>query len=587
MVSDDGPGESPFVGCVEGTPDGDGEVRVSGLFDPERSARCASHLLPGSVVEVGGQEPRLLAEPGSALAQIYELLAAHGLDPVPTPEVMDDVTRVLAAPGLDDGVTDRTDVPFVTIDNEGSRDLDQALHIAPLAGGYRVCYALADAFYYVRPDTPLFEEALARGSSFYVPGVTVPMLPVALSEGLVSLNPRVDRRAMVFVMDLEPDGRIRQTRVARWRVRSRAKLTYDGVQTFLDDSVGSALGNRSFTQSLRLLREVGRARLRLARRRGVIEYDRGEPEISASPRAGTGFRVRARHRLEVERWNAQISLLCNMEGARLLDRLGRLDAEVQAVFRVHLPPLAERLKELETVITDVVRRHQLGASWSWERGQDLATYLAHLPRDRRWWRIRAAIDRQVRYANRASAFTDVAAPHHALAVDRYARFSSPMREIVGIFTHKELLEGLGSEPPRDREADEELRRQVISSGNRAKQLQRQLDKEVSLLAIGQLLRADLDRPAARRPSRLGTVVGLRASRLYVALDAFPIDLKVYARDLAARHGCAYHRRGAALEPEAGGAAAPAFRVGDAVRLVTRDYDPARRRFSFDVEVGER
>src|SRR5215212_373325 len=114
------------------------------------------------------------------------------------PEVEAEVDGFLAAPGLDDpALADRTALAFVTIDGPGTRDLDQAVHVEDTGAGFHLRYAIADASYYVRPGTALFEEALARGASFYLPGASVPMLPRALSEGLISLGPDVVRRALI------------------------------------------------------------------------------------------------------------------------------------------------------------------------------------------------------------------------------------------------------------------------------------------------------------------------------------------------------------------------------------------------------
>jgi len=151
--------------------------------------------------------------------------------------VHEEVSRWQAQPNIDDPtLTDWTTLPFVTIDNPDSRDLDQALFIESQPSGYRCRYALADAYHYVQPGTALFQEALERGSSYYLPGRSIPMLPVALSEDLVSLNADVERRAIVFDMTLTEDGACTNTEIVRARIKSHAKLSYEGVQRWFDDT---------------------------------------------------------------------------------------------------------------------------------------------------------------------------------------------------------------------------------------------------------------------------------------------------------------------------------------------------------------
>ena len=137
----------------------------------------------------------IVAERGSALEKMYRVAAEHALDPVFPPAVESEVEELLKDPGISDPeLVDLTALPFVTIDGPGTRDLDQAVHIAKDGDGWMVRYALADPSWCVRPGTALFDEALRRGATYYLPGLAIPMLPRALSEGIVSLNQRADRR---------------------------------------------------------------------------------------------------------------------------------------------------------------------------------------------------------------------------------------------------------------------------------------------------------------------------------------------------------------------------------------------------------
>ena len=118
--------------------------------------------------------------------QIEDLFEAQGVRRGFSTAVMSEVAAFQRASGIDDPtLVDLTALPFVTIDHDDSRDLDQALYIARRGAGYAVYYALADGAYYVRPGSALFTEALARGASFYLPEICEPMLPRALSEDLV------------------------------------------------------------------------------------------------------------------------------------------------------------------------------------------------------------------------------------------------------------------------------------------------------------------------------------------------------------------------------------------------------------------
>ena len=497
-----------------------------------------------------------------------------------------EVAAWIAAPGLDDDLRDDTAVPYVTIDNVGSRDLDQALHAAIEGDGFVLRYALADASYYTRPGSALWRRSLAMGSSYYLPGFAIPMLPEALSEGIVSLNPAVPRRAVVFTLRVDAAGMCLEASVHRARIVSRAKLSYEGVQRWFDaGQTGDARCDAPEVRaSLVAFACLGKARIAEAAARGVFPLHRFEAEVDLDPADPRRLRAITRERHDVERWNEQVSLLCNMEGAKLLQSLGRDDEDVQAVYRVHLPPLRDRLADLEEVLGALAERRGLASRWRWRQGRDdLAAWLEGLPRDEATGRLAQAVQRQVRYTYRASEFQARSGPHHALGVDGYARMSAPMREVVGIFSHKELLEALKLVAPRPRAEDLATREAVIATANEARRRQGEIDKAVDLMVLDQLLGDDLAQEPTERPWRAGTVVGIRPTRVYVALDGCAVDLKVYSVDLERMYGTSYREdRQVAMLPVVMDGGAPMFVMGDLVEAQVRHWDAGRARFVIDL-----
>src|SRR3954465_14961607 len=125
--------------------------------------------------------------------------------------------------------SERLDVPFVTIDPPGSRDLDQALHIERAGDGHRVRYAIADVGAFVHPADPVDQAAHARGVTVYAPDRKVPLHPPVLSEGAASLLPGQWRPGVVWTLDLDAAGELSAVTVARATVRSVAQHTYADV----------------------------------------------------------------------------------------------------------------------------------------------------------------------------------------------------------------------------------------------------------------------------------------------------------------------------------------------------------------------
>ncbi|SDB80072.1 RNB domain-containing protein [Raineyella antarctica] len=226
---------------------------------------------------------------------------------------------------------DRTDIPLVTIDPPGARDLDQALHIARDGAGYLVTYAIADVAAFVRPGDPVDLEAHRRGQTFYAPHRRFPLHPPVLSEGAASLLAGQTRPSLLWQIRLDADGATLDRTVVRALVRSRAQLTYDEVQMELDTDRAD--------DSLDLLRDVGLLREEREIARGGVSLNIPEQEIEV--RAPGKWRLRFRDPVRVEDWNAQVSLLTGMSAAGIMleHNIGILrtlpPAEESALAKLH------------------------------------------------------------------------------------------------------------------------------------------------------------------------------------------------------------------------------------------------------------
>jgi exoribonuclease R len=253
--------------------------------------------------------------------------------------VLAEADRAVTALELPD--EDATDIPFVTVDPAGSRDLDQAVHIAPSGDGYLVSYAIADVASFVRPGGVIDDEAQRRGETYYFPDRRVPLHPPSLSEDAASLLPDQLRPAVLWRIGLDADGEVTSIDVQRARVRSRAQLDYVGLQQQL--AAGTA------PDAVALLEAVGTRRLRLARHRHAINLDL--PEQVVEPDDAGGWTLALRAPLPVESWNAEISLLTGMCAARLM-----LDSGV-GVLRTVPDPTPGAVATLRRAA------HALGIAW--------------------------------------------------------------------------------------------------------------------------------------------------------------------------------------------------------------------------------
>lgn len=223
------------------------------------------------------------------------------------PEVLAAAESAASRAAADDERTDRTEVPFVTLDPESSTDLDQAMHLERTDGGFRVLYAIADVPWFVDLDGPIDHEARRRGETLYLPDRRIPLHPEVLSEGVGSLLPDQTTPAFVWVLELDEAGEVREIGLERALVRSVEKLAYDAVQEDLDRGEGHPM--------MLLLEEIGGLRTVLEAQRGGASLNVPEQEVVAE---NGQVRLQWRRPNAIEDANAQISLMTGMAAAQLM-----------------------------------------------------------------------------------------------------------------------------------------------------------------------------------------------------------------------------------------------------------------------------
>jgi exoribonuclease R len=361
-----------------------------------------------------------LAPSTAELIAGFETIRAEHQIPDSFPAEVDKAARSTRMPATTASFrrTDRTDLPLVTIDPEGSRDLDQALHIVARGRSYRVWYAIADVAAFVPAGDAVDEEAWHRGVTFYCPDRRAPLHPPVLGESRASLLAGRVRPALLWRIDLDQHGMPSGSRLQRTMVRSRRAWSYTGAQAALDG------GNPP--PVLDLLRTVGRLRQAAEVARGGVDLNL--PEQAVVTRDGA-YELAYRAPLPVEGWNAQISLLAGIEAARIM-----LDAGV-GVLRTLPPPPARALA--------AIRRSADVLGLPWPRGVRWADFLRDVDRSTP---AGAALVTQAARAFRGAGYTafDGAPPagdvaRHAGVAAHYAHVTAPLRRLVDRYANEVVL----------------------------------------------------------------------------------------------------------------------------------------------------
>ena len=485
--------------------------------------------------------PPLYLAPGAPASDVAQGMAAVRLEqgvpedfPGPVTAAVEAAVRDLATAGTSGSApaapsrADRTDLPLVTVDPPGSRDLDQAFGAERRPhGGFRVWYAIADVAAFVPPGGVIDAEAHRRGVTLYGPDRRIPLHPPALSEGAASLLPDGDRPALLWCIDLDGDGTPVATRCERAVVRSRAQLTYAEVS----DAVAAGTADEPLT----LLRDIGERRLAVEAARGGVSLP--IPDQVVAPGPGGDLRLAYDAPVPAEAWNAQVSLLTGMEAARLM-----IEGGVGLVRT--LPPAEDRT-------LDRLRRsaQALGVPWP-EQGGYPAFVRSLDPASPTGAALLVQASRVLRGAGYVG-FRDGKLPadprHHAVAAP-YAHVTAPLRRLCDRAANEVVLALLaGADVPDWAAASVEVLPEVMAEATAR--------ESAYSRAAFDLVEALVLRPA----------VGRRFPAVVVDVDDERVQVQLREPAVVAR-------------ARATRACAP----GDEVEVVVRSVDPVARRIDLEV-----
>ena len=370
-------------------------------------------------------------------------------------------------PGGSGGVRDARDLDFVTIDPEGSRDLDQAFFATRRGDGHRVFYAIADVAAFVTPGDPVDAEARRRGVTLYSPDHRTSLYPEVISEGAGSLLAGHDRQALLWTIDLDDRGELERAHLERAMVRSRRQHSYRTAQGHID---------RGDDTTLALLREIGTRRRRLEGERGAVSLSLPSQEIVRH--ADGSYGVIFDETLPIEGWNAQISLLTGIAAASIM-----IDGGVGLLRTLPEPD--------ERTITRL-RRTAAALGLDWPDDTTYANWVRDLRPDTPQ---RAAMLSQAGRGLRGAGYTAFSdhdlptQPEHAAIASTYAHVTAPLRRLCDRFTNEIVLSSCaGTAPPAwALEALEALPRLMGTARARERNLDRDLVDFVEAMVLEPLV----------------------------------------------------------------------------------------------------
>ncbi|KJY97757.1 ribonuclease R [Pseudoalteromonas ruthenica] len=324
------------------------------------------------------------------------------------------------------GRVDLRHLPLVTIDGEDARDFDDAVFCErKKSGGWRLWVAIADVSHYVQKGSPLDKEAINRGNSVYFPEQVIPMLPKVLSNGLCSLNPKVDRLCMVAEMTVSAAGKLSGYRFYQALMNSHARLTYTKVHAILEGDEKLREEYAPLVGHLQDLQQMYMALKAARQERGAIEFETLE----------TRFVFNAQRKIEsivpVVRNDAhklieECMILANVSAARLLEK-----HEASALYRVHDEPDSEKLGHFRQFLGELGIENPFGDSPEPAEITAAIDKLADRPE-------LGLIQTMLLRAMKQAVYQPDNIGHFGLALPAYAHFTSPIRRYPDLVVHRAI-----------------------------------------------------------------------------------------------------------------------------------------------------
>lgn len=388
-----------------------------------------------------GVVKEVLGKKGDKGLDILTIIKKYGL-----PEEFPPKVQAFAA-GIDEEIPlkeykrrkDLRDVRMVTIDGEDAKDLDDAVSIERLDNGrYRLGVHIADVSHYVREKNPLDKEALKRGTSVYLIDRVIPMLPKKLSNGICSLNPKVDRLTLSCIMIIDGSGKVLDHEIVESVIRTNERMTYTDVTKILKDNDPELSKRYDYLlDDFKAMEELCNILYKKRTKRGAIDFEFEESKIILNE-FGKPIDIKPYEREIANRIIEEFMLVCNETVAEHM-----FWSHLPFVYRIHEDPDEEKLEKFREFI------YNLGYIVKWN-GEVKPRNLQEILEKVKGKKEETVVSTLLLRSMMRAKYSPECVGHFGLAAKYYCHFTSPIRRYPDLQIHRIIKEFINGKIDDDR-----------------------------------------------------------------------------------------------------------------------------------------
>jgi ribonuclease R len=513
---------------------------------------------PTYVEQATGRVVNIIGTPGEKGIATDIAIHSHAI-PYKWPDTVREQVQDFGAEVPDasmDGRTELRNVDLITIDGADARDFDDAVFCMKAESGWRLLVAIADVANYVSIGSALDKEAIVRGTSVYFPDRVVPMLPEVLSNGLCSLNPKVDRLCMVCDMEVSSSGKVTKATFFEGVMKSKARLTYSQVGDFLSGASKTSVPSE-LQASVRDLHDLYKAFAKQRRHRGAIEIDLPQTKFKLND-DGEIDRIEVVPRNDAHRLIEECMIAANVEAAKFLKK-----HRIPGLYRVHPKPDTDRFNDLRLYLISLGLKVPHPDHVEPRHFTQLIEQVKDRPDS-------AAITMAMLRSLTHAEYSPTNVGHFGLALESYAHFTSPIRRYPDLLVHRAIRHIIrGGKPGKYDYAPKEMERLgAITSAHekRAEEATRDVEAWLKCQYMEQHLGDEFD----------GVITGVTNFGVFVQITELMTDGLVHVTSLAND----YYKYDAGSQKLVGERSGHTYSLGEEMRIRVERVDMETRKIDF-------